>query len=410
MKQDNCIIIGASHAAAELIPQLRQSGWEGHIQVIGDEDFLPYHRPSLSKDFLAGTKDADDLLIRHKRVYTKHDVEFKLGHSVTSINRAGHTVTLDNGEVLGYTKLALCTGSRARQILLPGIELGGVHYLRSMADVMDIKRNVRDGGKAVIIGGGYIGLETAAVLTRLGMSVSVLEMLPRILARVTAPELSEFFSRIHAEEGVDIQCGMAVEAIQGCSSGHVSRVVCASGKQFDAELVIVGAGIVPNVELAEAAGLEVDNGVLVDEFARTSDPDIVAAGDCTNHPNKLLGRRLRLESVPNATDQAKSAAATICGKQREYAQIPWFWSYQYDVKLQIAGLNQSYDQVVIRGDRSVGRSFVAYYLKEDKLLAADCINRPEEFVVAKRLLAQDMEVSPDMLADESVNPMDFLTP
>ena len=410
MKQDSCIIIGASHAAAELIPQLRQSGWEGHIQVIGDEDFLPYHRPPLSKDFLAGTKDADDLLIRHKRVYTKHDVEFKLGHSVTSINRAGHTVTLDNGEVLGYTKLALCTGSRARQILLPGIELGGVHYLRSMADVMDIKRNVRDGGKAVIIGGGYIGLETAAVLTRLGMSVSVLEMLPRILARVTAPELSEFFSRIHAEEGVDIQCGMAVEAIQGCSSGHVSRVVCASGKQFDAELVIVGAGIVPNVELAEAAGLEVDNGVLVDEFARTSDPDIVAAGDCTNHPNKLLGRRLRLESVPNATDQAKSAAATICGKQREYAQIPWFWSYQYDVKLQIAGLNQSYDQVVIRGDRSVGRSFVAYYLKEDKLLAADCINRPEEFVVAKRLLAQGMEVSPEELADESVSPMGFLTP
>lgn len=410
MKQDNCIIIGASHAAAELIPQLRQSGWEGHIQVIGDEDFLPYHRPSLSKDFLAGTKDADDLLIRHKRVYTKHDVELKLGHGVTSIDRAGHTVTLENDEVLGYTKLALCTGSRARQILLPGIELGGVHYLRSMADVMDIKRNVRNGGKAVIIGGGYIGLETAAVLTRLGMSVSVLEMLPRILARVTAPELSEFFSRIHAEEGVDIQCDMAVEAIQGCSSGHVSRVVCAGGKQFDAELVIVGAGIVPNVELAEAAGLEVDNGVLVDEFARTSDPDIVAAGDCTNHPNKLLGRRLRLESVPNATDQAKSAAASICGKQREYTQIPWFWSDQYDIKLQIAGLNQSYDQVVIRGDRSVGRGFVAYYLKEGKLLAADCINRPEEFVVAKRLLAQDMEVSPDMLADESVNPMDFLTP
>jgi 3-phenylpropionate/trans-cinnamate dioxygenase ferredoxin reductase subunit len=227
---------------------------------------------------------------------------------------------------------------------------------------------------------------------------------------VTAPELSEFFSRIHAEEGVDIQCDMAVEAVRGCSSGHVSRVVCASGKQFDAELVIVGAGIVPNVELAEAAGLEVDNGVLVDEFARTSDPDIVAAGDCTNHPNKLLGRRLRLESVPNATDQAKSAAATICGKQREYAQIPWFWSYQYDVKLQIAGLNQSYDQVVIRGDRSVGRSFVAYYLKEDKLLAADCINRPEEFVVAKRLLAQGMEVSPEELADESVSPMGFLTP
>jgi 3-phenylpropionate/trans-cinnamate dioxygenase ferredoxin reductase subunit len=410
VKQDNCIIIGASHAAAELIPQLRQAGWEGSIQVIGDEDFLPYHRPPLSKDFLAATKDVDDLLIRHKRVYEKHDVEFKLGHRVTSIDSDAHTVTLDNGEVLGYSKLALCTGSRARQIPLPGIELGGVHYLRTIADVMDIQRDVREGGKAVIVGGGYIGLETAAVLKKLGMKVTVLEMLPRILARVTAPELSEFYTRIHSEEGVDIQCDMAVEAIDGSSSGHVSRVVCAGGKVFDANLVIVGAGIVPNVELAEEAGLEVDNGILVDEFGQTSDPDIVAAGDCSNHPNKLLGRRLRLESVPNATGQARSAAASICGKQREYAEMPWFWSDQYDVKLQIAGLNQGYDQVVLRGDMSTGRSFVAYYLQDGKLLAADCVNRPEEFVIARRMLALSMAVNAEKLADESVNPKEFVSP
>ena len=370
----------------------------------------PITAPPLSKDFLAATKDVDDLLIRHKKVYDKHDVEFKLGHRVTSIDRAGHTVTLDNGEVLAYTKLALCTGSRARQIPLPGIELGGVHYLRTMADVMDIKRNVKNGGTAVIVGGGYIGLETAAVLKKLGMSVTVLEMLPRILARVTAPELSAFYTRVHAEEGVDIQCDMAVEALEGNPSGHVSRVVCGGGKAFDADLVIVGAGIVPNVELAEEAGLEVDNGILVDEFAQTSDPDIVAAGDCTNHPNKLLGRRIRLESVPNATEQAKAAAFSICSQQKEYAQMPWFWSDQYDIKLQIAGMNQGYNQIVMRGDSESGRSFVAYYLQDGKLLAADCVNRPKEFMVARRMLAHGIPADPEKLADESVDPKEFLKP
>lgn len=410
MAQDNCIIIGASHAAAELILELRQAGWKGHIQVIGDEDFLPYHRPPLSKDFLKATKDMDDLLIRHKKVYDQHDVEFKLGHRATRVDPTGHTVTLDNGEILSYTKLALCTGSRARKISLPGIELGGVHYLRTIADVVAIKRNVKEGGNAVIVGGGYIGLETAAVLRELGMSVTVLEMAPRILARVTAPELSRFYTRVHTEEGVDIRCDIAVEALEGSASGHVSKVVCGCGNKFDADLVIVGAGIVPNVELAEEAGLDSDNGILVDEFAQTSDPDIVAAGDCTNHPNKLLGRRLRLESVPNATEQAKSAAASICGRQVEYAQMPWFWSDQYDIKLQIAGMNQGYDQIVLRGNSESGRSFVVYYLQKGKLLAADCVNRPKEFMVARRILAHNIPVEPAKLADESLDPKSLLKP
>jgi len=394
-----CIIIGASHAAAELAPSLRQEGWDGRILIIGDEPYLPYHRPTLSKAFLSGEKSVDDILIRPEAVYEKNNIEFMLNVRVASINRAENTITLTSGEELDYDKLALCTGSRVRTVPLPGIDLAGIHYLRDLAQVEGIMQDVGEGKHAVIVGGGYIGLETAAVLRKLGMDVTVLEMASRVLARVTAPEISEFYSRMHTEEGVNILTEVAVSGFEG--DERVSRVICSNGQSLSADLVIIGVGILPNVELAQAAGLQVDNGIIVDEYCLTSDPDIVAAGDCTSHPNALYNQRLRLESVPNATEQGKTAAASICDKKNAYQALPWFWSDQYDVKLRIAGLSQGYDKVIIRGNRHIGRNFTAFYLKEGKLIAADCINTAKDFMISKALLSKEISVTPEALADEA---------
>lgn len=402
-----CIVIGASHAAAQLAPSLRQEGWQGRIIVVGDESSLPYHRPPLSKTFMSGEKQADQLLIRNQALYDKNNIEFKLNCRIDSIDRQQKTITTNSGEVMPYDKLAICTGSRVRQVNLPGIELNGIHYLRDIDDVNGIKQGIASGKSAVIVGGGYIGLETAASLRKQGMNVVVLEMAPRILARVAAPEISEFYTRVHSEEGVTIETGMSVSGFEG--DGHVERVTCTDGRSYPADIVIVGVGILPNIEVAEAAGLDINNGLVVDQYACTEDPDIVAAGDVTNHPNAHYGIQLRLESVPNATEQAKSAAASICGKKKPYHALPWFWSDQYDLKLQIAGLSQGYDQMIVRGDRNSGRSFAAFYLKEGKLISADCINRPQEFMVSKRIIAEGLAVDINKLIDETVTPKELLS-
>ncbi len=394
-----CVIVGASHAAAQMAPSLRQEGWVGRILIIGDEPCAPYHRPPLSKTYLTGEKGSHDIQIRAPEVYAKHGIELMLGQRVTAIDRAGKTVELQGGEKVHYDKLALCTGARVRRVALPGADLHGIHYLRTMEDVNGIQGSVSPGREAVIVGGGYIGLETAAVLRKLGMKVTVLEMAPRVLARVTAPEVAAFYQRVHTEEGVDIRTGVAVSRFEGGSS--VEAVVCADGSRFPAHLVVIGVGVVPNTELAEAAGLAVNDGILVDACARTVDPDIVAAGDCTRHPTPLYGS-LRLESVPNATEQAKSAAASLCGKEKPYVALPWFWSDQYDLKLQIAGLNGGYDRVVIRGNAAEGRSFAAFYLASGRLIAVDCVNRPQEFIVGKRLISQRATPEAAVLCDDSV--------
>ena len=401
MSENTCIIIGASHAAAQLAPSLRQGGWQGPIIVIGEETSLPYHRPPLSKEFLAGKKQPEDMLIRHAALYEKADIQFRLGMRVTSIVRAAKTVQLDNGEVLQYDKLALATGSRVRQIPLSGVDLAGVCYLRNLNDVENIKNHVQAGKKAVIVGGGYIGLETAAVLNQLGMHVTVLEMMSRILERVTAVEVSEFYHRIHTEEGVSIKTNVTVSAFKGEES--VQQVVCKDGQSFDADLVVIGVGILPNVELAEAAGLKVDNGITVDEFTTTSDKDIVAVGDCTNHHNAHYDRHIRLESVQNAVEQAQTAAMTLCGIPKTHNALPWFWSDQYDLKLQIAGLSQGYDDVVIRGDIHQSRSFAAFYLSDGEIIAVDAVNRPKEFMMGKRLIMQKARLDKNQLADEAIS-------
>ena len=399
MSNQVCLIIGASHAAAQLATSLRQEGWQGDIIMIGDEAYLPYHRPPLSKTFLAGDKEIDDLLIRPASFYDKSAIQFKQGR-VTHIDRQQQHVTLEDGAQLHYDKLALCLGARVRTAGLKGEELAGVHYLRNIADIQAIKPYVNEGKRAVIIGGGYIGLETAASLKKIGMDVVVLEMAERVLQRVTAPEMSEFYTRIHQQQGVAIYTQMTVSEIVG--EEQVRTVKCADGREFLADLVIIGIGVVPNVELAEQAGLAVNNGIVVDEFGQTNDPNIVAAGDCANHFNAVYGRRMRLESVPNASDQAKSAAAAICGILKPYKSLPWFWSDQYDLKLQIAGLSQDYDHVVIRGDNQQGRSFAAFYLKQGRLIAADCVNRPQEFMLSKKIIAENLSVDTARLIDESI--------
>lgn len=396
----SCIIVGASHAAASLGPSLRQSGWEGRIVLVGDEPHLPYHRPPLSKEFLSGAKTLDDIRIRPGEVYAKANIEFLSGMRVQSIDRDAKQVQLANGEHLAYDKLALTVGSRVRKVDLPGVDLAGVHYLRTITDVEAIRADLRAGASAVIVGGGYIGLETAAVLRRLGMNVTVVEMMERVMQRVTAPEISEFYTRVHREEGVRVLCSTAVNAFAG--SGRVQRVVCGDGSELDADLVIIGVGIVPNVELARDAGLNTENGIVVDEYTRTSDPDIVAAGDCTWHFNPIYDRWMRLESVQNATDQGRAAAMNLCGKEQSYSALPWFWSDQYDLKLQIAGLSQGYDRVITRGDRNTGRSFAAFYLKEGKVIAVDAVNKPPEFMMGKRLITERVIVDQDRLADASV--------
>lgn len=401
-----CIIIGASHAAAQLIVSLGIEGWDGQVLVISDEPHLPYNHPPLSKAFLSGDQSEQDLLIRKPAFYEQKNIDFKLNTRVEAIDRKAHTITLSTGETLTYDKLALCTGARVRRVDLPGVTLPGIHYLRDLNDVLAIRNHIQPGQPAVIVGGGYIGLEAAASLTKMGMQVTLLELAPRILARVTAPEMSEFYARIHREEGVQIATDVSAEAFEG--NGSVETVICSDGRQLPASLVIIGVGVIPNVELAQEAGLKIDNGILVDSCARSSDPTIVAAGDVTNHFLHNYQKQLRLESVPNAVDQAKAAAAAICGKEKPYCSLPWFWSDQFDLKLQIAGLSQGYDQIIIRGDIKTSRSVAVFYFKQGKFIAADCVNRAAEFMVARKALSSDLTLDLEKLSDENVAPKDLI--
>ncbi len=393
----HCVIIGASHAGAQLCVSLRQGGWEGRITVIGDEADLPYHRPPLSKDFLSGDKAIDEILLRPASVYENANVQMKLGTRVGAIDRKAKTVLTDDGETLAYDKLVLATGARVRHLPVPGAELGGVFYLRDTNDVRAIKSGVAAGKQAVIIGGGYIGLETAASLRKQGMEVTVLEAMPRILQRVTAPELSTFYKRVHLEEGVNILESVMASEIK--SSGEKLSVVTSCEQSFDADMVIIGIGVIPNIELAQMAGLDIGNGIEVNSFCQTSDPDIYAAGDVTWHFNPIYERHIRLESVPNATEQAKAVALHINEKPKPYNSLPWFWSDQFDLKLQIAGLSEGYDDIVIRGDIEGSRSFAAFYFKGDKILAVDAVNAPREFMFTKMALTKGQSLDKAILAD-----------
>lgn len=395
------IIVGASHAAAQTSVSLRQAGWEGDITVIGDEAVLPYHRPPLSKDFLSGQKTIEDILIRPAQSYETANIFMRLGVRIGSIDREGKTVVTEEGEALSYDKLVLTTGARIRRLPVPGEDLDNVFYLRDTADVLAIKKKAETAKTVVIIGGGYIGLETAASLRKQGLEVTVLEAMPRILQRVTAPALSKFYKRVHTEEGVNILEDVIAAEIQ--TDGEGLRVLTACHKELPADMVIIGIGVIANTELAEAAGLAIGNGIEVNEFCQTSDPDIYAAGDVTWHYNPIYGTHIRLESVPNATEQGKVVAAHITGNPKPYNSLPWFWSDQFDLKLQIAGLSTGYDDVIIRGDIEGSRSFAAYYFKGDKFIAVDAVNAPRDFMFGKMSLTKSVNLDKLNLANSALD-------
>ncbi|HET8729490.1 MAG TPA: FAD-dependent oxidoreductase [Moraxellaceae bacterium] len=400
MQNARVIIIGASHAGAQLCASLRQEGWAGEIILIGDEPMLPYHRPPLSKTFLAGSAGLDDLLIRAPDFYKQQRITVQQG-KVVAIDRVAHVITLADGSSMRYDKLALCLGARPRRLPVRGADLPGVHLLRNAADVSAIRTQLGHTRRAVIIGAGFIGLEAAASLRHLGIAVTVMETADRVLQRVTAPAVSAFYARVHREEGVDLRTGVSIAALTG--NTRVRGVQLADGEVIPADLVIVGVGVEPNVALAVDAGLVVDNGIVIDAHGRTSDEDIVAAGDCASHPCLRYEGRLRLESVPNAGEHAKVAAATLCGKEKSISALPWFWSDQYDLKLQIAGLHGGHDDVVLRGDPGKGRSFACFYLRAGRLIAADCVNRPQEFLFSKSVITGQREIRTDRLSDESLS-------
>ena len=398
---NSVVIIGASHAAAQLCVSLRQGGWEGSITVIGDEQELPYHRPPLSKDFLSGKKAIEDILIRPVETYETADIEMRLGQRVGSIDRNKRTILTDKGDELTYDKLVLATGARIRHLPVKGEDLDGVYYLRDTTDVLAIKAKAQTAKTAVIIGGGYIGLETAASLRKQGLQVNVLEAMPRILQRVTAEALSTFYKRIHTEEGVTILENVMASEIQKSDTGL--KVITSCDQNLNADMVIIGIGVIPNIELAQNSGLKIGNGIEVNEYCQTSDPNIYAAGDVTWHYNPIYDTHVRLESVPNATEQAKTVAAHINGTPKPYNSLPWFWSDQFDLKLQIAGLSTGYDDVVIRGDIENSRSFAAYYFKGDKFIAVDAVNAPRDFMFGKMSLTKGVNLSKSLLSDETTD-------
>ncbi len=383
----------------QAVDTLRREGHSGPIVLVGDEPYLPYNRPPLSKKYLAGELERERLWLRSAHFYQQHRVEMRLGVRATAIDRAARRVRLGDGSEVGYDALLLCVGSRARRLDVPGQDLEGVHCLRTIADVDAIRGDLAGARRMVVVGAGYIGLEAAACARHLGLEVTVLETAERPLARVVAPEVSAFYGRRHAREGVQILCNQKVTGFAG--SRRVSAVLCGV-QEFPADLVVVGVGIRPDVTLAEAAGLRCDNGVWVDEQCRTSDPAVYAAGDCTNHPSVRYRRRVRLESVDNAVEQARTAAANICGRAARHESVPWFWSDQYDVKLQIAGLSEGYDQTVLRGDPESG-SFALYYLAAGELIAVDSINSMRDFMNGKKWIAEHKRPDPARLADASVD-------
>ena len=398
------VVIGAGQAGSSLVAKLRNSGFDGRITLIGAEPVPPYQRPPLSKAYLLGDMTLDRLFLRPESFYAEHDIDLRLNTRVTGIDRAARIVRLGD-EVIRYDHLVLTTGSDPRRLPSSiGGALAGVFVVRDLADVDAMAPHVVAGRRALIVGGGYIGLEAAAVAAKRGLEVTLVEMADRILQRVAAPETSAYFRALHQAHGVTIREGVGLDRLLG--EGRVTGARLSDGTELAADLVIVGVGIAPATALAEAAGLEIENGIKVDARGQTSDPAIWAAGDCASFPWKA--GRIRLESVPNAIDQAECVAENIMGAAKDYEAKPWFWSDQYDVKLQIAGLNTGYDHTVVRpGDKPGSQS--VWYFRGDALLAVDAMNDPRAYMIGKRLIEAGQSPSPAVVADPET-PMKSLMP
>ncbi len=392
------VVIGAGQAGASLVAKLRKDGFTGKIALIGEEPVVPYQRPPLSKAYLLGDMTLERLFLRPESFYEENDIDLLLSAPVDAIDRAGKVV-IAGGRKIPYAQLALTTGSVPRRLPAAiGGDLQGVHVVRTLVDVDRMAPAVVEGARALIVGGGYIGLEAAAVCAKRGVKVTLVEMSERILQRVAAPETSDYFRALHTGHGVDIREGIGLERLLG-EDGRVTGAVLADGSTLEVDFVVVGVGITPATALAEAAGLEIENGIKVDARGRTSDPLIWAAGDCASFPH--ADGRLRLESVPNAIDMAECVAGNMLGGTTDYVPKPWFWSDQYDVKLQIAGLNSGYDRIVTRAGEGQSASF--WYFKGDQLLAVDAMNDPRAYMVGKRLIDAGKTADPDRVGDPAVD-------
>jgi 3-phenylpropionate/trans-cinnamate dioxygenase ferredoxin reductase component len=400
MTQAGVVIVGAGHGGAQAAIALRQNGYAGTITVVGREPEIPYERPPLSKEYLAQEKPFERIQIRPAAFWADKNVTMKLNCEVVAVDSAAHIVSFASGETMAYSHLIWAAGGDPRRLSCDGADLDGIHVVRTRADVDAMMAELDGVTNVAVIGGGYIGLEAAAVLRKLGKEVVLLEALPRVLARVAGEELSAFYEAEHRAHGVDLRTGVGVVALEG--DGRVSAVVLGDGSSVAADMVIVGIGIIPSVEPLLAAGADGGNGVLVDAQCRTSLPDIYAIGDCAAHANGFADDAvIRLESVQNANDQATIVAKTICGEAVAYAATPWFWSNQYDLKLQTVGLSTGFDTAVMRGDLST-RSFSVIYLKDGEVRALDCVNSVKDYVQGRKLVEARARIAPAMLAGADV--------
>lgn len=395
------LIVGASQAGVQLAASLREQGWTGPILLAGAESYEPYQRPPLSKSYLAGDETPDSLRLRNREFYDQHEIDLLLGERVVSVDLDGGRARTATGRTLHFGALALATGARVRRLAIPGAELDGILYLRDIEDADALAKRLPAADQVVVVGGGFIGLETAAAARKLGKDVTVVEATSRLVARAVAPAVSDFLASAHRRRGTTLLLGRGVTAFEG-GSGGVTGVRLDDGSLRPAQLVVVGIGVIPRTELADQAGLRVSGGIVVDAHARTSDPRVVAAGDCTVTPHPMApAEHIRLESVQNAQDQARVAATTLLGQETPYTAVPWFWSDQADLKLQIAGLSLGHDAVVLRGSLEEER-FSALYYRGGRLIAADCVNRTPEYLAVRRALAAGRTIPPELASDTSV--------
>ena len=401
------LIVGASQAGVQLAISLRALGFDGHITLASDEDHRPYQRPALSKEFLQGTYDKERLIFRSNEYWDEHDITLLKGGRVESVDKRADgsgVATAADGRTIAFDRLALAVGARARKMEAPGADLGGVLYLRNADDALELKASLGEVREAIVVGGGFIGLEAACSLEALGIKTTVIERGPRLVGRAVGEETADYFLQAHRASGIDIRLDTGVEEFVG-ENGRVTGAVLDDGTELPAQLVLIGIGVIPNTELAEQMGLDVDNGIVVDRHALASDGVTVAVGDVAYQPNPIpdspADEYIRLESVNNAIEHAKVAAYSLVGQSEDYAGIPWFWSNQGDLKLQIAGLSHNHDQTVIRRDEEKGKFSVLYY-RGGRIIAADCINHPLDFMAVRGALGKNQNIPADLAADSTV--------
>ena len=402
---ENLVVIGAGQSAIQCITSLKKEGYEGSITLVGEEEHLPYQRPPLSKGFLDDSINKERLYFKKLDFFTENKIQLKLGISATSVDIENNLVNLSDEDKLHFDKLVFATGSRVRLLDFPGNDLDNIHYLRGLDDAENIKKGLEKSKHLVVIGAGYIGLEVAAIASEKGVKVSIVEMADRVMSRTVDPQISDYYLNLHQNNGVKFKFNTSLEEIKG--QGQVESVMCSDGTSINADMVIIGAGVIPNTEIAQNSGVSCENGILVDEFGRTNFKNVFACGDCTSHPNKLLNMQLRLESVHNAMEQSKAAAMSVLDKPAEYSQIPWFWSDQYDHKLQIVGISGSHDTVTMRGSTDASK-FMLFYTRGEELVAVDAVNNPKDFLICRKLVANKVKIKTDMISDLNLNLNDLI--